>query len=185
MYGMIFAELKKYVDTKLSGRAWADLLQHTGNGTKIYMNFHNYPDAELGALVNAAAAHTGIAVADILEDFGEFIASDLLAMYQSVIPSEWRTLDVVEHTEEVIHRVVRLRNPGAHPPHLQSRRLSPQAVEIRYNSPRRLCALAKGICRGIARHHNEAVQIDEPQCMHAGADACLLVVQLADAGRRP
>jgi hypothetical protein len=155
-------------------------LQQADFGSKIYMNFQDYPDTEMVALLTAASAHTGTPADGLLEDFGTFIAPDLLAMYRGLIPTTWRTLDVLENTEGVIHRVVRLRNAGAQPPRLQSSRPTPAQVQIRYDSPRRLCALAKGICWGIAQHYNETIRISEPQCMPHGAAACLLVVQLAE-----
>jgi hypothetical protein len=72
----------------------------------------------LVALVVAATKATGLKADAILEDFGEFIAPDLISMFRASIKPEWRTLELLEHTEETIHKAVRLRNPGATPPEL-------------------------------------------------------------------
>jgi hypothetical protein len=32
-------------------------------------------------------------------------------MYSHLIPAHWKTLDVIEKTEETIHNVVRAQNP--------------------------------------------------------------------------
>jgi predicted hydrocarbon binding protein len=53
-------------------------------------------------------------------------------------------------------------------------------VIITYASPRRLCALAKGIMAGVARHYKENLTIAETTCMHAGAAACTLVATRAE-----
>jgi len=177
MHGIIHAELKKYVETTYGGTTWRDLLAAAGLSGTLYLPMQEYPDAEVVALVTAAAAATGTPAAAILEDFGRFIVPDLVKMYRSVIPPHWTTLDLIEHTEETIHRVVRLRQPGAAPPALQVRRLSPQALEIVYTSPRKLCAVAKGIAHGVAAHYQETIGVAEPQCMHRGATSCRIQVR--------
>ena len=47
---------------------------------------------------------------------------------------------------------------------------------ISYSSQRKMCALAKGIVKGIASHFKEAVSITESQCMLKGDPTCKLVV---------
>jgi hypothetical protein len=84
---------------------------------------------------------------------------------------------VLENTENVMHAAVRVRNHNAQPPRLLCERSGPHEVTIHYSSQRRMCALAKGIVRGIAGHFKEAVSLSEPQCMHKGDPSCKLVVQ--------
>jgi hypothetical protein len=50
----------------------------------------------------------------------------------------WRTLEVIEHTEETIHRVERRRQPGAAPPKLRVERKTAREVVLTYDSPRKL-----------------------------------------------
>jgi hypothetical protein len=38
MHGIIFSELKKYVDTKFGPSTWPTLLTESGLGPKLYMN---------------------------------------------------------------------------------------------------------------------------------------------------
>jgi Haem-NO-binding len=177
MHGIIFSELKKYVDDRLGGAAWGALLEKAGLSGRIYMPVQEYPDADAVKLVTTASAITGRPAQAVLEDFGEFIAPDLLKMYASLIRKEWRTLDVIEHTEETIHRVVRHRNPGAKPPELRCSRIGPDEVVVVYSSPRKMCAVAKGIARGMARHFKETVATSESSCMLAGAKECRISVQ--------
>jgi hypothetical protein len=98
-------------------------------------------------------------------------------MYGSLIPREWRTLEVIEHSEETIHTVVRRRNPGAQPPELRCQRLGPDEVVVVYSSGRKMCGVAKGIVRGMARHFKETVAITESSCMLAGAKECRISVK--------
>ncbi len=178
MTGAIFLELKKYVDSKFGGNTWSQLLASADLPDKEYSVLAEYPDAEAFALVGAAVNATGKPAPAILEDFGVFIAPDLLEMFWGAIQPEWKTLDVIEHTERTIHSVVRLKNPGARPPELQVTRPARDEVLIDYRSARRLCALARGICRGLAGHFKEKVAITESECMHEGDSRCLISVRL-------
>jgi hypothetical protein len=178
MHGIIFSELKKYVDTKLGADAWTGLVHAAGLPTKIYMPIHTYPDQEAVALVSAASQITGQPVDAVLQSFGEFIVPDLLRMYGSLLKKEWKTLDVLEHTEETIHRVVRSQNPGAEPPRLQCTRLSATTLVIAYTSSRKMCGVAKGIVRGIAAEFGDKVIVSESTCMLKGGTKCEISVRL-------
>ena len=178
MHGTIFVELQKYVETKLGVEAWTTLKREAGvTREQPYEPFEIYPDEEVGALVGTASRITGTPAQALLEDFGAFIAPDLLDMYWGVIAPEWRTLDVIENTERTIHDVVRINQKGATPPYLHATRVAPDQVNIVYTSARRLCSVAKGITRGIAQHYDEAVTIEDPRCMLRGDDDCLLIVK--------
>lgn len=176
MHGIIFTELRKYVDDKLGGDAWSDLLNAAGLKGRMYLPIQEYPDGEAVALVTTAAQVTGLDAGVILADFGEFIAPSLLGMYRTLVKPEWKTLDVLEFTEGTIHQVVRARNPGAKPPELKAVRVSATELHLTYGSQRKLCHVAKGIISGLAHHFDEKISVQETQCMHEGADTCEMVV---------
>ena len=177
MHGTIFTELEKFVVTRLGEEAWGALKAKSGvPADRSYDPLATYPDEELMTLVANGSAITGLPVPALLEDFGDFIAPDLLEMYWGAIAPEWRTLDVIEHTESTIHTVVRLNHPGAAPPYLHATRTSDREVTVVYTSPRRLCAVAKGISRGIARHYGETIEIRDVSCMHRGDAECVMVI---------
>ncbi len=98
--------------------------------------------------------------------------------HPSLLRKEWSTLDILEHTEETIHRVVRSQNPGADPPQLRCTRVGPEEVVISYASPRKMCGVAKGITRGIAKRRAENVAISESVCMLRGGPTCEISVRL-------
>lgn len=174
MHGIVFTELKRYAETKHGSGTWEALKGKAGLNGKEYEPFEHYPDQEVVALVQAASAATGIAPSGVLEDFGEFVAPGLLAMYSNLILPKWRTIDIIHETEGTIHAIVRQRDSQAQPPKLNTRRVSPDEVILTYDSPRKMCALAKGIGRGLAKHFDETISIDESQCMHNGASSCVM-----------
>lgn len=60
----------------------------------------------------AASSILGLPVAEVLEDFGECIAPALMKMFGHLLLPEWRTIDVIDNTEGMVHSLVRV-NPGA------------------------------------------------------------------------
>ena len=178
MHGIIFGELKKFVDTNHGPETWPKLLTAAGLGPRFYATVKDYPDSEAVAIVGAASAATGTPAATILEAFGEFIVPDLLALYGSLIQKNWKTLDVLENTEQTIHRVVRMRNAGANPPELRATRVSPKEVQIVYTSARKMCPVAVGISKGVAKHYRERIEVSQSECQHRGDSGCRIHVKL-------
>ncbi len=179
MHGIIHAEFKCFLTSKLGKYGWDELVAASGIQQKAYLASQTYPDEEIGKLVGSASQRLGQPATALLEEFGAFIVPGLVTTYKPLIKPQWRTLDLIEHTEHTIHRVVRLKDPAAAPPVLTVSRTNSDEVVITYASPRRLCAVAKGIVGGVARHYNEAVHIAEPACMLTGAKACIIVVRSA------
>jgi hypothetical protein len=177
---MIFAELKKFVVAALGGDAWNTLVGAAGVAGKVYLPNQTYDDRELIALVAAASRHTGKPAAELVEAFGTFIVPGLVRAYGAHINPGWKTLDLLENTEETIHRVVRTSQPGATPPRLTARRSGRSEVTIEYASQRKLCSLATGIVRGIADHYQEKVEISQTSCMLHDAPKCTIRVALLE-----
>jgi serine/threonine protein kinase len=134
-------------------------------------------------LVGAVGRNLNIPAGTVLEAFGEFIAPGLIGLYGKLIRPEWKTLDLIENTEKLIHTAVRVGNPGAKPPVLQCVRSTPDELQIVYSSSRQMCAIAKGIVKGVARHFGETVHISHDACMLRGDPFCALqVTRLAANG---
>ena len=176
MHGIVHAELRNYVTARLGAPVWSELLEEAGVPGKVHLLSETYPDEELTALLAALSRATGRPLGELLADFGEACVPGLVQTYGTFLDPAWRTLDVVEHTERVIHRTVRLQHPGADPPRLRTVRADADEVHVLYGSPRRLCAFGEGVIRGLAAHFGESVAIEQPRCMHHGDSHCEIVV---------
>jgi hypothetical protein len=121
---------------------------------------------------------TGQTAPAILQDFGDFIAADLVNMYRSLVRPEWKTLELLENVEKTIHTVVRSRHQGAVPAQIRCERVGPNQAVITYVSPRKMCPVAKGIVLGLGRYFNQKLNVTETSCMHRGAQACTMNVQV-------
>jgi hypothetical protein len=178
MLGVMFFQLQKYVQTRLDPSLWQRLFKEVGLSSKFYSPMLDYPDEEAVALIQAACQITDQSLDVFLENFGEALAPDFLALYKDLIRPEWKTLDVVMNAEETIHAAVRKHNPHAKPPVLQCLRVGENEIQLIYSSSRKLCSLAKGLLKGLARHYGQEILLNEPACMHRGDPFCALEVSL-------
>jgi hypothetical protein len=176
MHGLIFLQFQRFAQKQGGVTAWENLLREAHLPIKSYSPARVYADEELLALVGAASRNLNLPASAVLEAFGEFIAPELIRLYGKLIDPEWKTLDLIENTEKLIHTAVRVGNPGAGPPVLHCLRGTPDELQIVYSSDRQLCSVAKGIVKGVARHYGETVHVSDDACMLRGDPYCALQV---------
>ncbi len=160
---------------------WKELLAGAGLPSEAPRLSGRYPDKDLVAAVGLLADATDKEVSDVLCEFGRALFPALVATYGDLIPAGWRTLDLIEHTEGVIHRAVRLQDAEARPPRLTAVRTTDHEVRVLYSSPRRLCSLARGLLTGAAEQFGDGVTITEERCVERGDPFCEFVVSAASA----
>jgi hypothetical protein len=178
MLGVIFFVLQNHIEKRLGPSSWGRVVSLANLPATAYSPIAEYPDSEATALIAAASQLAGKPLGEFLEEFGVALAPELLAMYPGLVQPEWKTLDLVVNAEEVIHSVVRRKNPLAKPPVLRCARYSTDEVRLVYASPRKLCQIAKGIIRGVARHYREEVSITDESCMNDGDPFCAIQIKL-------
>jgi predicted hydrocarbon binding protein len=176
MDGTLLAALEEYVDEQYGDASWMALLDEAGIGPKEYRRGEQVPDTDLTAIVRAVPAITPVPLSSLAEDFGRCFAAELWTRYRHLARPEWRMLDILENVES-IYVAVGASLFGSALPVLRGVRSADAEVTLLYASPRRLCALVKGVTRGIAAALGENVQIVEKACMLAGAPACEIVVR--------
>ena len=184
MHGIILFELGRFAGERVGAPAWDEILRRMGLQSTALPPLRVVPDESVMRLVSALADVDGTTTPELLHDFGRWLAPHLLATYASLIPSTWTTLDILDNIESVIHRAVRMRDPQATPPRLETRRNADGSRSVIYSSERRLCHMATGLIHGIALSHGSVATVAQPSCMHAGAAHCELVVRL-DRGQAP
>lgn len=184
MHGIIFFFLHKYAERfPTVAASWSSAA--ASSASQSHLPSGVYPDADAVAMLGELADTSGRPLGDVVLEFGEFLAPHLLKVAAPHVETGWKTLDVIEHTESLIHTMVRATNPGATPPVLETFRASPDELHVVYSSKRRLCGLATGLIRGLARHFDERIHVDEPSCMHRGAPFCSFVVRREHGDTHP
>lgn len=161
MHGVVHYHLKQFVIKHAGEPAWHAILNEAGIGNKNYLITKIYPDEETISIIKTAARLTRTPAVTILEEFGKFLVPELMNAYKALIRPDWKTMELLLNTEDTIHRVVRLRNPGAQPPKLDFRQTGPNELLFFYSSPRRMSALAKGMIQGVANFFHEQISISE------------------------
>jgi hypothetical protein len=175
VHGVIFASFGDYLLARLGPETAAVIL----DGEPPYLLSESYADERLVGLVERAARESGVEERELLRDFGEFTAEQTFArLYPAQFAIAGGTRTFLLGVETYIHELVRATMPSARPPRLTVRESGPDAAEIDYSSPRRLCHLLIGLVEGTARHYGEQVELTETACMHRGDPACRFEVQV-------
>ena len=178
MHGLIFFYLQKFADVAAAGStSWKQVRSSVATSGTKYLPSGTYSDADAVAILSSIAECSGRPLPFILEEFGQYLAPHLIKVAGAHVDPTWRTLDLIEHTEAIIHTMIRATAPGASPPVLETARPSPNELHLVYNSARRLCPLALGLVRGIAAHYGETVTIAEPSCLLRGDPFCSFVIE--------
>ncbi len=176
MHGHFFVGFKNYIVKKHGINTWRSLLRASGIEKNTYQVFKEYPTEEWFTLVSTASTMTGEPINKILENVGELIAADLIKMYMVLFKTEWKTLDLIKHCDDMIHRILLIQNPGLNPPELKCSSARPDEVVITYSSSL-MCAFTKGLVQGIANYYNEQIVVTEKACMLKGSPKCILSVK--------
>ena len=174
MHGLIFASFRDYLVTEHG----ADVAHDVTEGEPQYTLSEAYPDEQFLAVLEHACARTGLSRDQVLFEFGVFTAATTFARrYSLLFKSSTNARDFLLTVETPIHEVVREALPDARPPELAVTDLGDEGLEILYTSPRRICAMLRGLVEGTGHVYDERLEIDEPECMHQGASACRVLVR--------
>ncbi|MGH3111178.1 MAG: heme NO-binding domain-containing protein [Gaiellaceae bacterium] len=169
MHGLIFVSMRDYLVAEHGATTEQDVMA----GAPRYLVSEAYPDERFIALVDRACLLTGLPRETLLHDFGVYTAEKTFArLYPALFALSPTARTFLLTVETSIHQVVRVALPDAVPPELDVSERQEGAVLITYTSPRRLCAMLRGLVEGTARHYREKVRIEELACMDRADDAC-------------
>jgi tRNA A-37 threonylcarbamoyl transferase component Bud32 len=178
VHGLIFFYIQKFADALATATGThAGLRSTIVRSTANYLPSGIYDDGEAVALLQSIADGIDEPLPLLLGRFGQFLAPHLVKVAGPLVDPTWRTLDLIEHTESIMHAMVRATKPGAEPPLLETVRVSAEELHVIYSSRRLLCPLAVGVMRGLAKHFGEILEIDESSCMLRGDAFCAFRVR--------
>ena len=178
--GIIFNLLEEVVAQRYGEDVWDSLLAEADvDGS--YTSLGSYPDDELFRLVGAASAALDLPADSVVRQFGESAIPLLASRYQSFFDGHLTTRSFLLTLNDIIHPEVKKLYPGADVPNFAFEQVTDDALVIRYWSARKLCALAEGFILGAATHYGEKATVEQPVCMHRGADYCLLASSFTPA----
>lgn len=174
MHGLIFASFRDYLVSEHGEDAASDVLA----GEPLYSLGEAYPDEQFLALLERALVRTSLSSDELLFEFGVFTAATTFArLYAVLFKASPTARDFLLTVETPIHDVIRVALPDARPPQLALTDLGENGLEIVYTSPRRICAMLRGLVEGTGRVYDETLEVEELECMHHGAAACRLLIR--------
>lgn len=178
MKGVVFNLLEEAVTREFGIDTWDALLDSAGLAGS-YTSLGNYDDAEIVALVEAAAAALGLSRSQVLRWFGEKAMPILKDRYGAFFEKHGSSKDFVLSVNSMIHPEVRKLYSGASCPFFHFREAADGAVTMEYDSARRMCDLADGFVRGAANLYCEGVDVLHHRCMNHGDEKCVLEMRWA------
>ncbi|MCE3229509.1 MAG: hypothetical protein K0S32_4060 [Bacteroidetes bacterium] len=158
VHGSIFLLLRQFANEYKEG-TWDYLLRETGLEEKTYNIHENYPLSDLERMILKASELTGLSEDTLKEKFGKQMVPSLMKMYQNYVDPSWKTFELLEYTELVIHKAVRKEESKANPPVLNVSRVHDNLLIIDYFSKRKMGSLAVGIIKGIAEYYKESDRV--------------------------
>jgi hypothetical protein len=160
MKGVVFTSFLEMVETKFS----ADMVDHIlldaapPNGG-AYTAVGTYPHEEMVALVVSLSRHCGIAVADLLKVFGEYLFAHFTRAYPSFFAAQSDAFSFLAGIEAVIHSEVRKLYPDAELPRFEIQRSTEDTLVLAYSSNKHLEDLCEGLIRACCAHFKERISL--------------------------
>lgn len=172
MKGLLFNVVEAVVTDVAGADAWDDVLDAAGVAG-VYTSLGDYDDAELHALLVAAAARLHLTVDALLVTGGRLgfrhlaaHAPDLVAPYRDVA-------GLLQDLDDVIHPEVRKLYPHAAPPRFVTMPIE-HGFELEYRSERGLCRLVEGLALGAADRFEQVLTVEHLTCVRHGDAVCRL-----------
>jgi len=158
MKGVVFNLLEEVVTGEFGSDTWDDLLDDAGL-SGAYTSLGNYSDAEIEALVDAAARRLSMEPAHVLRWFGERAMPLLKQRYPALFANHASSRNFILSVNNIIHPEVRKLYVGASCPFFHFKEDADGTLTMRYESTRNLFDLAHGFVLGAAALWHETVTI--------------------------
>lgn len=182
MQGVILLGFRRFVREVFGDALWRSAQERSGSGGRIYLPVQTYAYPELIQLVDAVAQARDINAQALLEDFGAFLAPDLVRMYGTLLDPRWKLADILANMDKIVQRAAALKNEERAAPAIHCSRTTSRDIHIMFSSRQRLCAMVRGVIRGLAAHLSEPAQIAETSCMLLGQRHCEIIVNCSGTG---
>lgn len=160
MKGVIFTSFLEMVEDKFGYETVDEIINEDELPSGgIYTAVGTYDHSEIVTLVGNLSRKTGMPMPDLIYTYGKHLFTLLVKGYGHWIKELNGTLELLEHLEGYIHVEVRKLYPEAELPSFQTKRLSPNHLQMIYHSERRLSSLALGLIDGCFEHYGEQGEV--------------------------
>ncbi len=179
MKGAIFIAMNELVEESFGLPVWLNALDKACSDG-AYTSAETYDDEALIAIAQALSEDLNTPMPDLLFAFGEFLFGFLYRGHPAYVDRCTEFFEFIESVGSMIHKEVRKLDDEAQPPTVSLQRHSSSEGVLSYRSSRQLCRLAEGLLTGASKHFSINISLEHQQCMHHGADLCLIKVTQVD-----
>jgi predicted hydrocarbon binding protein len=177
MQGSIYTAFSDMIIENMGMEQWNELIEKTSPPSQgIYTSGEQYLDSELINMVGVLSTKTGIAIEQLIEQFGCYLFNILY----DTSPVDISKIDNLKAfllaIDNLIHVEVKRLHPKAYLPTFEYEEVGDNTLIMYYSSKRKLCHASIGLIYGAAEKFNEKISIEQPECMHEGAERCKLVI---------
>ena len=172
MKGIVFTNLNDLVEEAFGLEVWDKVLTNAKPASGgIYTSADNYDDAELFNIVGEISKITGTKIEDLVFLFGEYLLSQFAKSYPAFF-NNCSAKEFLKKVDEVVHVEVRKLYKDVGLPKFTYEDNAEDELVMLYESPRKLCHLAKGLISGTAKHYGIEIHNNETKCLHSGDELC-------------
>lgn len=157
MVGTIYLAFKNFVITQYDHEVMEKSFRSAHFSPDHFAVMGVYPADNLHNLLDSLSNEVNRDKKDLLEAFGYFMAPKLHKMYLQHVDPTWKTREFLLNTEDVIHKVVRAKNPHANPARLRFTPIDSQKLRLDYDSKNNMLDFGIGIIKGLAEYYGENV----------------------------
>lgn len=176
--GIIFSSFSQFIEQVYGLECWQTMLDEVSpDSSGVYVSTLLYNDTELLGLIESAAQINHVDAKEIEFEFGLWLFPTLYSLAPENTRKITRFVDYLHTVGNVIHVEVEKLYPGAVTPNVKANRKG-ETIILSYQSVRKLCFFCTGLVVGCATHFGHKAQVKQTQCMHDGADCCVLEINL-------
>jgi hypothetical protein len=160
MLGMVFTEFVELMEQGHSP-AVADrvLTRAASPHGGCYTAVGSYPHQEMVAMVGALSAELGVAVPELLRQFGGHLLRRFTVMYPAMFVRHANPFDFLAAIDGEIHVQVRKLYASADLPRFTVLHRDEQTMDLLYESPRAMDDLAHGMIEALFVHYRQPCTI--------------------------
>lgn len=160
MLGVVFTEFMELVEARYSPAVLDAIIDRAGlEHDGVYTAMGDYPHQEMVRLLGALSEHSGAPVSGLLEVFGMHLFSRLAALQPRLLAERPSLFDLLGRLDDTIHPEVFKLYPRAELPRFAVLERDARHMLLRYDSPRRMESLAKGLILGAAEHYGVSIKV--------------------------
>jgi hypothetical protein len=171
MKGVLFNIVEDVVSEHLGDALWDQLLTEAGVDHG-YTTLGNYPDAEMTALIEAAAQTLDKPPRHVMVWIGQHAVVQFAKRAPHYFAGHDSIREFLPRLDQIIHPEVRKLYADASPPDFVCTDHGGAGMTVIYRSHRRLCGLAEGLMQGLADYFHEQLSLEHPECVENGGARC-------------